>query len=317
MEEKLGRIFYLRVGITNRCNFQCIYCRSALDSQHKSDALTNEEIVRLVRIAVELGVRKVRLTGGEPLLREGLVELVEALASLPGLAELTLTTNGSLLARCAAKLAKAGLRRVNISLNSLQPQRFRRITRVGRLDDVLAGIAAAKEAGLSPIKLNVVVLRGLNDDEVVALAKKVEEGFLVRFIECMPIGEPGRLLAHQFVTGEEIKARLESELGPLIPVRREGPAQVFRIAGAPGEIGLITALSAPFCSSCDRLRLTADGKLRLCLLSPAEIDVKGPLMSGAADEELRKLFLSAALQKAATPRVHGVVPGREMVEIGG
>ncbi|MFN3347031.1 MAG: GTP 3',8-cyclase MoaA, partial [Candidatus Bipolaricaulaceae bacterium] len=222
-----------------------------------------------------------------------------------------------LLAHFAAKLAKAGLRRVNVSLDSLKPARFRMITQAGRIEDVLAGIAAAKEAGLSPIKLNVVVLRGINDDEVVDLAKKAEEGFLVRFIEYMPIGKLGRAFEGQFVPGAEIKARLEEALGPLIPVRREGPAQVFRITGASGEVGLITALSAPFCSSCDRLRLTADGKLRLCLLSPVEIDVSGPLRAGATDEELRKLLILAAERKTTTKRIQGVVPGREMVEIGG
>lgn len=317
VKEGFGSISYLRVAVTDRCNFRCIYCMPAFGWQSGADILGDEEIVRLVRIAVELGVRKVRLTGGEPLMREGIVGLVEALASLPGLEELTLTTNGSLLSRYAAELAKAGLRRVNVSLDSLRPDRFRRITRVGRLEDVLAGIAAAKEAGLFPIKLNVVVLRGINDNEVVDLAKKSEEGFQVRFVEYMPIGGPGEDLRGRFVPGPEIKARVEEALGPLVPLRREGPAQVFHIPGASGEIGFITALSAPFCPFCNRLRLTADGKLRLCLLSPLEIDLKEPLRACATDEELQKLMLLAAEQKSLTHRVQGVVPGRVMAEIGG
>ena len=319
--DQFGRkITYLRISVTDRCNFRCVYCMPASGVEWRSHAeiLRYEEIVRIVRAATAIGIRKVRLTGGEPLVREGIVELVQELSRIPGIDELVMTTNGALLSRYAERLAPAGLDRVNISLDTLNPERFQRITRTGRLEETIAGIYAAREAGLSPIKLNAVVMQGFNDDEVVDLARKTQEGFGVRFIEPMPVGTPDVNLAGRFVSGEEIRARIERELGPLIPVRSEGPARVYRIAGAPGEIGFITALSAPFCDRCNRMRITADGKLRPCLLAPIEIDLKGPLRAGAGDEEILALLKEGMRRK---PYAHGLAHefphDRTMSEIGG
>ena len=314
------RITYLRVSVTDRCNFRCIYCMPAAGVQWRPhrEILRYEEIVRIVRAAAGLGIRKVRITGGEPLVRAGIVDLVAELHRIPGIDELVMTTNGALLARYARDLARVGLDRVNISLDTLRPDRFRAITRVGRLDDTLAGIAAARTAGLTPIKLNAVVMRGVNDDEVGALAAKSRDGFQVRFIEWMPIGQLGEDFNARFVPGDEIKARIEAELGPLTPVRAEGPARVYRFADAPGEIGFITAFSAPFCATCNRMRLTADGRLRPCLLAPIEIDLKGPLRAGATDADLRQLLKEGIDKK---PYAHGVPSesphDRTMSEIGG
>lgn len=319
--DRFGRkITYLRVSVTDRCNFRCIYCMPAagVKWQPHQEILRYEEIVRVVRAAAALGIRKVRLTGGEPLVRAGIVELVEELHQIPGINELVMTTNGSLLPRYARALARAGLDRVNISLDTLQPERFRRITRLGNLEDTLRGITAAQDAGLTPIKLNAVVMRGINDDEVAALAAKSREGFQVRFIEWMPIGTLEEDFTERFVSGDEIKARIEGSLGPLVPVREEGPARVYQIADAAGEIGFITTFSAPFCATCNRMRLTADGRLRPCLLSPIEIDLKGPLRAGATDAEIQGLLKEGIRKK---PFAHGIpsdVPhDRTMSEIGG
>ncbi len=314
------RITYLRLSVTDRCNFRCIYCMpaSGVEWRPHADILRYEEIVRIVRAATAIGIRKIRLTGGEPLVREGIVDLVQEISRIPGIDELVMTTNGALLPLYADRLAAAGLDRVNISLDTLRPERFQWITRIGRLEDTLAGLYAAREAGLSPIKLNAVVMRGINDDEVVDLARKTREGFGVRFIEPMPVGKPDTNLKGRFVSGEEIRARIERELGPLIPVRDEGPARVYRISGAPGEIGFITALSAPFCDRCNRMRVTADGKLRPCLLSPVEIDLKGALRAGAGDEEILALLKEGMRRK---PYAHGLAHefphDRTMSEIGG
>jgi len=314
------RITYLRVSVTDRCNLRCIYCMPASGVPWRShdEILRYEEIARIVRVAARLGIRKVRLTGGEPLVREGIVKLVAELQGIPGIEELVMTTNGTLLSRYARGLAAAGLDRVNVSLDTLRPERFRRITRLGSLTDTLAGIAAAQEAGLAPIKLNAVVMRGINDDEVADLAALSREGFGVRFIEWMPIGEPTDVFTERFVPGEEIKARIEDALGRLAPVREEGPARVYRLEGAPGEIGFVTAFSAPFCSTCNRIRLTADGRLRPCLLSTKEIDLRDPLRAGATEAEIRRLFERGIREK---PFAHGIPSesphDRTMSEIGG
>ena len=311
------RITYLRISVTDRCNFRCIYCMppKGVPWRPHREILRYEEIVRIVEAAAGLGISKVRLTGGEPLVRKGLPALVQELSRIPGIREVVMTTNGSLLARYADELARAGLSRVNVSLDSLQPERFRRITRLGSLDRVWAGIRAAREAGLTPIKLNVVVLRGVNDDEVADLAALACQGFRVRFIEWMPLASVGEALRGKFVPGEEIRERVEGRWGELTPLRTEGPARVYRLP-AGGEVGFITPRSAPFCSSCNRMRITADGKLRPCLLSPLEIDLKGPLRGGATREELAKLLLEGMRRK---PPAHPVAspPDREMSEIGG
>ena len=316
------RITYLRISVTDRCNFRCIYCMpaSGVSWQPHADVLRYEEIIRVVHAAAGVGVKKVRLTGGEPLVREGIVDLVGALSAVPGIDEITLTTNGALLPRYATALVRAGLARVNVSLDTLRPDRFRQITRVGSLDDTLSGIAAAQEAGLVPIKLNAVVMRGVNDDEVADLAAKALEGFQVRFIEWMPIGTPDEDFVSRFVSGDEVRARIEEALGSLEPLREEGPARVYRLPGVPGggEVGFIAAFSRPFCATCNRIRLTADGKLRPCLLSPVEIDVRGALRAGASDDEIRRLIVEGIERK---PFAHGVVSDvphdREMSQIGG
>jgi len=318
-------ITYLRVSVTDRCNLRCVYCMPAegIHLRRHEEILRYEEIVRVVRVAVDMGVRFVRLTGGEPLVRRGVVDLVRMLRDIPSLEELTMTTNGTLLAPLARPLADAGLDRVNISLDTLRPERFRRITRLGRLEDVLSGVEAAEEAGLSPIKLNTVVVRGLNDDEVVDLARlTVEHPWHVRFIELMPLGSDMRWEKARCVLASEVRRRIDAELGPLFQVQGSsghGPARTYRLQGGLGTVGFITPWSQHFCPSCNRLRLTADGRLRPCLLSETEVDLRGPLREGAVEEELQRLIRQAVELKPMGHHLgEGNGPeGRAMWEIGG
>jgi cyclic pyranopterin phosphate synthase len=321
-------ISYLRVSVTDRCNLRCVYCMppEGVPWRPHADILRYEEIEIVVRAAAGLGVSKVRLTGGEPLVRPGVVELVRMLARVPGVDDLAMTTNGTLLARYAAELAAAGLQRVNVSLDTLRPQRFVRITRCGRLEDVLAGIEAARDAGLTPIKINVVVVRGLNDDEVVDLARQtVEAGWNVRFIELMPVGNGGLIDENwraRVVTAAEIRREIEAALGPLEPARMSaggGPARYYRLPGASGTLGFITPISEHFCTRCNRLRLTADGRLRPCLLSEREIDLRTPLRRGADAAQIKALILHAIECKPPEHRLgEWQRPGgRAMSEIGG
>jgi cyclic pyranopterin phosphate synthase len=329
--DDFGRaINYLRVSVTDRCNLRCVYCMPAggVAKRAHTDILRYEEFALIVRAAADLGISKVRITGGEPLARQGLPAFVRLVAAISGIDDLSLTTNGTLLARHAVALAEAGLQRVNISLDTLRPDRFRRITRRGRLDDVWAGIAAARAAGLAPIKLNMVVLRGLNDDEVTDFARRtISDGWHVRFIEVMPIGANVAWTGDGVVPVPEIRARIEDEVGPLEPVhgpRGNGPARYYHLraagaVGAEGTVGFISALSDHFCSTCNRLRLTADGRLRPCLMSDHEIDLRGPLRAGAGPEALRDLLAQAIHAK---PQRHHLVEapsplGRTMAEIGG
>jgi cyclic pyranopterin phosphate synthase len=344
-------IQYLRISVTDRCNLRCVYCMppDGISSCSHRDILTYEEIKTVVRAAAGLGISKVRLTGGEPLVRLGIVELVKMLAQVPGVDDLSMTTNGTLLARYAQDLADAGLRRVNVSLDTLRPERFHAITRRGRLEDALAGIEAARRAGLQPVKINAVVIRGLNDDEVVDLAlKSVDDAWNVRFIEWMPVGDeamPGAAMpgAHedrcapdgwraQVVTAAEMRAQIEAALGALTPVKADvgaGPARYYRadqsradrsrVLGARGTIGFITAVSEHFCYQCNRLRLTADGQLRPCLLSDQEIDLRTPLRQGAGVAQVQELLLAAIGRK---PRQHHLderleAHDRVMSQIGG
>jgi len=287
------------------------------------EILRYEEIVRVVRAGVGMGIRCVRLTGGEPLARRGLVHLVAMLRTISGLEELTMTTNGTLLAPQAQALAEAGLDRVNISLDTLRPERFRCITRLGELKDVLAGIEAAEEAGLGPIKLNVVVVRGLNDDEVHELARlTLEHPWHVRFIEFMPLGSSFLWDEDRCVPAYEVRQRIESVLGPLSRAQApsgHGPARAFQLRSSLGTVGFITPWSEHFCSSCNRLRLTADGRLRPCLLSEVEVDLRGPLRRGVGEAELRRLIQRAVELKPAGHRLEelGGPQGRAMSEIGG
>jgi len=274
------------------------------------DILRYEEIITIVRAAAELGINKVRLTGGEPLVRAGLSELVRMLADIKSIKDISLTTNGILLNRYAVELKQAGLRRVNISLDTLNPERFRIITRCGNLEDTLAGIEAARDAGLEPIKINVVVMEGRNDDEIVDFAlKTVEDGWHVRFIEYMPVADDPTGSNHLYSVAEMRKA-IEA-LGPLEPADMaigNGPAKYYRLPGARGTIGFITPVTEHFCYQCNRLRLTADGKLRPCLLNEQEIDLRTPLRNGATKEEL-KLLIEEAIR--AKPVSHHLVAGEK------
>lgn len=321
-------ISYLRISVTDRCNLRCAYCMppEGMPWVPHEDILTYEEIETVVRAAAELDISKVRLTGGEPLVRLDIVKLVRMLARVPGVDDLAMTTNGILLSRYASRLAQAGLQRVNISLDSLQPGRFRSITRGGRLEDVLEGMEAARQVGLEPIKINTVVIRGMNDDEVVELASRtMEAGWNLRFIELMPVGNGGWLgdeWTEKVVTAEEIRQGIESALGTLEPAKvsaGSGPARYYRLPGAQGTLGFITAISEHFCYRCNRMRLTADGQLRPCLLSDQEIDLRRPLRQGAGVAEIKELLLQGVESK---PRRHELGEScrpkkRSMSQIGG
>ncbi len=287
-------IDYLRVSVTDRCNLRCVYCMpsAGVEQFHHEDILSYEEIIRIVRIAAGLGVRKVRLTGGEPLTRKNIAFLIAGIRKISGIEDLSLTTNGVLLVQQAATLADAGLDRVNVSIDSFRPERFREITRGGDLDAVLRGLEAARKAGLSPVKINMVPVRGINDDEIVDFARMTMESDCdVRFIEFMPAGSQGLWGPEKYISTCEMKEIIQG-IGPLLPVRvrKNGPSKYFRIEGARGVVGFISALTHHFCSECNRLRLTAEGKLRPCLFSETEIDLRSSLRSGAADEEIERLL---------------------------
>jgi cyclic pyranopterin phosphate synthase len=289
--------------------------------------LRYEEIETIVQAAAELGISKVRLTGGEPLVRLGIADLVRMIARIPGIDDLAMTTNGILLSRYAAELADAGLQRVNVSLDTLRPERFRRITRRGHLEDVLVGIEAAREAGLEPIKINTVVIRGMNDDEVGDLAAKTLEAdwWNIRFIELMPVGNGGLMTEEweqNVVTAQKIRERIESALGKLEPAKMsvgDGPARYYHLPGAKGTVGFITPISEHFCYRCNRLRLTADGQLRPCLLSDQEIDLRTPLRQGADVAEVKALLLKGIESKPMQHHLdkHQLPEERAMSEIGG
>jgi cyclic pyranopterin phosphate synthase len=325
-QDDFGRaINYLRVSVTDRCNLRCIYCMppEGVEKHTHADMLRYEELALVIRAAAEIGITKVRLTGGEPLARLGLPEFVKMIAAIPGIDDLSMTTNGTLLAGQARELAEAGLHRVNISLDTLDPERFTKITRRGRLDDVWAGIAAARAAGLTPIKFNMVVIRGLNDDQVVDFANKtLTDDWHVRFIELMPIGANVSWAGDGAVPIAEVRGRIERELGPLQPIhgpKGNGPARYHQLAGAKGTIGFIGALSDHFCPTCNRLRLTADGRLRPCLLDEREIDLRAVLRAGADLETVKGLLTRAIQSKPRRHHLHEALApqGRTMAQIGG
>ena len=325
MTDRYGRrIDYLRVSLTDVCNLRCVYCMPEhIRFRPQSELLADDEILSLVRAAAELGTTKVRLTGGEPTIRPGLVELVREINSFPGIRQVAMTTNGLLLAELAEPLAQAGLQGLNVSIDTLDPAKFRRITRWGDLGRVWDGIAAAEAAGLKPLKLNTVVTRGFNDDEVVALARlTLERSWHVRFIELMPLGSVAEFQQEAVVSSAETMARIEAELGPLHPVPgHDGrdPARPYRLPGARGRLGFISTVSQPFCAGCGRYRVTADGKLRLCLLRDREVDLLTPLRQGCTFKELKALIRHAVWYK---PWGHGLPEGdypqlRVMSQIGG
>jgi cyclic pyranopterin phosphate synthase len=316
-------INYLRISVTDRCNLRCIYCMPAegISLVSHDDILTYEEIYTVARAAAGLGINKIRLTGGEPLVRSGLPELIRMLAKIEGVDDISLTTNGTLLERYAAELKDAGLRRVNVSLDTLKPERFKLITRIGdNLGEVLGGIETARAVGLDPVKLNVVVMAGINDDELLDFAAKtVTEGWQVRFIELMPL--VGRDTTPQFVPASEMRRRLEplGELTPCLPSMGNGPAKYFRLPNAKGAIGFITPISEHFCFQCNRMRLTADGRLRPCLLSDYEVDLKPSLRQGISLAGLKKLIKQAVAGKPERHQLaEGAVPkGRPFSQVGG
>jgi cyclic pyranopterin phosphate synthase len=302
MKDTFGRkIDYLRVSITDRCNLRCIYCMApeGLRPFKHKDILSYEEIVRIAKIATSLGVRKIRITGGEPLARKNITYLISSLRAINGIENISLTTNGVLLERFADEIARAGLNRVNVSLDSLRPDRYAEITRGGSVNVVLRGIERAEKVGLKPVKINMVAIRCFNDDEIEDFARMtLKKSYQVRFIEFMPIGAKEMWSPEKYIPIDEIKS-IVGRIGTLTPVKIRkslnqtigaGPARYFRFEDAPGVVGFINAVSHQFCSECNRIRLTADGKLRPCLFSETEIDLKTPLRSGAPDEEIEKLI---------------------------
>jgi cyclic pyranopterin phosphate synthase len=316
----------VRISVTDKCNFRCTYCMPAegLEWLRRDEILTFEEITRLTAILARLGVDEVRLTGGEPLVRRGLPELVGMLAQVPGVDDLSLTTNGILLRRDAQALVDAGLRRINVSLDSLDHVRFAQLTRRDALDQVLAGLAEAERyPQLRPIKVNCVAIKGLTELEVPALAELARrKPYVVRFIEFMPLDADRAWTADQVLTGGEIRSLIEERYGALVelPAGASSTARRFRFADGKGEVGFINPVSEPFCSSCDRIRLTADGQLRTCLFSRREWDVKTALRDGRSDTDVAAFLRFAVRHKELKHRVNepGFVPAsRSMSQIGG
>jgi GTP 3',8-cyclase len=312
----------LRISVTDRCNLRCAYCMSPEGVAPKShdDVLRFEEIERFVRVVVGLGVGKFRLTGGEPLVRKGVVRLVELLARLPGVDDLAMTTNGTLLAEHAVALRAAGLERLNISLDTLDPRKFERITGRDELGRVLEGIAAARAAGFRRIKLNTLAVRGQTEDEIVPLARFARQnGLELRFIEYMPLGGGVEWSDDRVLAGGEILDTLTASLGALQPLGANGPAAVYQFADG-GRVGVIRSVTQPFCHRCGRLRLTADGQVRNCLFASRNWDARAVLRAGGSDEQLAELVRDAVRAK---PRCHGTDNGeflrgdRSMHQIGG
>ncbi len=299
---------YLRISVTDLCNLRCVYCmpEEGVAWLPREEILRFEEIISVVEAAASCGVHKIRITGGEPLIRKGLSDLIAMIANVQGITDLSMTTNGTLLAEHIEKLKTAGLQRVNISLDTLDPEKFKRIARRGELTDVLDGIAAAESQNLHPVKLNMVVLKGVNDDEIEAFASLTNTHRVqVRFIEVMPVGEVRDCAAISnpgtHTAGTEVRSRIEKRFGGLLPAYTNGrssdPARLWKIPGSTGMIGFVDAMSSAFCARCNRLRLTADGKLRSCLLQGGEVDVRSILRSDQGSKLRQRLI--AAFRHAA------------------
>jgi cyclic pyranopterin phosphate synthase len=325
LEDRYGRVATdLRVSLTDRCNLRCSYCMPAegLDWLPDETVLTDDEVVRLVRIGVDLlGIREVRFTGGEPLVRRGLVDIVRRSHELG--VETSLTTNALGLSRTAGALAEAGLDRINVSLDTVRPETFHEITRRDRFHDVVAGLEAARTAGLGPIKINAVLLRGVNDEQAPELLRwAIAEGYELRFIEQMPLDAQHGWSRAAMVTAEEIFAHLEREfvLSPAAEPRGSAPAELFLVDGGPATVGVIASVTRPFCGDCDRVRLTADGQVRNCLFAREESDLRIAMRAGASDEEIADRWVVAMRGKRAG---HGIddptflQPDRPMSAIGG
>lgn len=297
MKDHFNRnIDYLRISVIDRCNLRCIYCMPEEGISnllpHK-EILTYEEILRIVEIGVDLGITKIRITGGEPLLRRGIVSFIERLAKIQGIRDIGMTTNGVLLKKTSKDLYNAGLKRVNVSLDSLNENKFRTITRVGSIYEVIDGIEEAYKVGLKPIKINVVVMKGINDNEIEKFALWSKDvSYQIRFIEFMPIGQ-NAWKKELFMSKDEIKGKIENKIGKLIPVqmKKSGPAEYFMLEGAKGLLGFISPITTHICVRCNRLRLTAEGKLRPCLFSDKELDLKKLLRGGVSEKEIRKMII--------------------------
>ena len=320
------RLNYLRISLTDRCNLRCVYCmpEQGVPKLIHEDILTYEELLRLARLSVRMGIEKIRLTGGEPLVRKNILGFISSLREIPGIRDISLTTNGVLLAEQAQALWEAGVKRINISLDTLNPKKFAEITRSDFFDRVWEGIQEAQRIGFSPIKINVVALKGINDDEILSFGRlSYEKPYHIRFIEFMPVGQENGWKTERFLSSEEILKTLQT-LGPLSPVNGhglDGPAKRMAFEGAAGEIGLISPISEHFCPTCNRLRLTAEGRLRVCIFSDDESDLRTPLRQGASDEDLEAIIQEAITQK---PKEHPVELGplprkcqRQMSKIGG
>lgn len=323
--DRFGRtINYLRISLTDKCNLRCVYCMPEdMTFRPRAELLQDDEIDRLVHLFASLGFNKIRLTGGEPTVRRNVVDIVRRIAQTPGIQTVAMTTNGLLLNELAQPLAEAGLQRVNISIDTLNPEKFNKITRWGKVEDVWSGIDASQRAGLG-IKLNAVVVRNYNDKEdVVDLARlTLAQPWQVRFIEMMPFGDVADFQQAGIVSQEELMATIAAELGPLSPVNHgelDGEAQLYRLDGAPGTVGFISSVTQPFCASCTRARLTADGRLRLCLLREKEVDLLTPLRDGATDDELKAIIEKGIWWKPWGHKLeeHIIPLNRVMSEIGG
>jgi len=320
-------INYLRISVTDRCNFRCRYCvpSSPFSVIEHEKIARYEEILRITRLACELGITKVRITGGEPFVRKGIFSFLEQLCQLDALQDISITTNGALLTRKKIEsLIQMGIHRLNFSLDTLDPVKFAAITNRDRFHRVWDSIMAAHALGITPIKINAVALRGFNDDEIEAIAGlTLKYPFHIRFIEYMPMGDSAVERQQQILT-REIQAKIESNLGPLIPMEKEnndGPAKKFKLANAQGVVGFITPISSHFCSECNRLRLTSRGNLRPCLLNDYELDILTPLRAGASDPELKSIIESSLTHK---PLFHSLsnanaknIPISHMNSIGG
>ncbi len=323
--DQFGRnIHYLRISLTDHCNLRCVYCMPEDQTFRPNPQLMQDnEIELFTRLFASLGFDKIRLTGGEPTVRAHIVDIVRSIASTEGIRSVSMTTNGVLLKKLAGPLAEAGLQRVNVSVDTLDAAKFHRLTRWGKLDDVWDGILAAENAGLTPIKLNAVVVKGYNEDDVIDLAKLTyDHPWQMRYIEMMPFAGVTDVQTGQIITAAQIQEKIELALGKMDAAndgKLDGEAQVFQLPGAQGNLGFISSVTHPFCESCTRARLTADGRLRLCLLRENEVDLLTPLRAGASLEDLRRLILDGIWYK---PWGHGLAQGviplnRVMNEIGG
>ena len=323
--DRFGRnIHYLRISLTDHCNLRCVYCMPEdMTFRPNAELMQDDEILLLTKVFASLGFDKIRLTGGEPTLRKNVVQIVNGIANTEGIRSVSMTTNALLLNKLAQPLKDAGLERVNISIDTLDPEKFKRLTRWGKVDEVWAGIEAAEKAGLTPIKLNAVIVTGYNEADVVPLAGlTLERPWQMRFIEMMPFAGATEFQLTQMVTAAQMQNQIEAAFGPMEIAndgKLDGEARLFRLPGGKGDVGFISSVTLPFCASCTRARRTADGVLRMCLLREKELDLLTPLRNGANEEKLRELILDTVWHK---PWGHGLNEGaiplnRVMNEIGG